>query len=166
MKRSIFLLPVSIAAVFAAAGCGGGSSGSQTGSTATPASSPAAKTATANTVAVRKTDLGRILVDAQGRTLYLFEKDKNGQSACSGPCAGAWPPLTGTVTAGTGAVAKMLGTTARSDGAKQATYAGHPLYLYEGDSAPSQTHGEGLDDFGAEWYVLAPSGKKVAEEGS
>jgi predicted lipoprotein with Yx(FWY)xxD motif len=162
MKRSLHLLPVSIAAVIAAAGCGGGSSGSTASSTATPA----AKTAAAQTVDVRKTDLGRILVDAQGRTLYLFEKDKDGQSACSGACASAWPPLTGTVTAGTGAVAKMLGTTARSDGAKQATYGGHPLYLYQGDSAPSQTNGQGLDDFGAEWYVLAPSGTKVEEEGS
>jgi predicted lipoprotein with Yx(FWY)xxD motif len=165
MKRSLFLLPVSIAAVFAAAGCGGGSSGSKASSTATPASTPAAKTAAANTVAVRKTDLGRILVDAQGRTLYLFEKDKNGKSACSGACASAWPPLTA-ATAGTGAVAKMLGTTSRSDGAKQATYGGHPLYLYQGDSAPSQTNGEGLKAFGAEWYVLAPSGKKVEKEGS
>ena len=76
------------------------------------------------------------------------------------------PADSGTVAAGTGAVAKMLGTTARSDGAKQATYGGHPLYLYEGDSAPSQINGEGLDDFGAEWYVLAPSGKKVEKEGS
>jgi predicted lipoprotein with Yx(FWY)xxD motif len=168
MTRSLLILPVSIAAVFAVAGCGGGSSGTKASSTATPASTPAAKTAPANTVAVSKTDLGRILVDAQGRTLYLFEKDKHGKSACSGECANDWPPLItkGAATAGTGAVAKSLGTTTRSDGAMQATYGGHPLYLYEGDSAPKQTNGEGLKAFGAEWYVLAPSGKKVENEGS
>ena len=162
MKRSLSLLPISLAAVIAVAGCGGGSSGSSNASsTATPA-----KTASADTVDVRKTDLGRILVDAQGRTLYMFEKDKNGKSACADACASAWPPVTGTATAGTGAVAKLIGTTKRSDGSTQATYNGWPLYLYEGDSAAGQTTGQGLDQFGAEWYVLAPTGRKVEKEGS
>jgi predicted lipoprotein with Yx(FWY)xxD motif len=161
MKRSLFLL----AALAAVAGCGGSSSGSNNAasSTATPA-----KTASPTTIDVRKTDLGRVLVDARGRTLYLFEKDKNGQSACSGACASSWPPLiaNGSAMAGTGAVAKLLSTTKRSDGAAQATYKGHPLYLYAGDSASGQTNGQGLDQFGAEWYVLAPSGKKVEKGGS
>ena len=167
MKRPLFLLPVSLAAVLAVAGCGGGSSTGTASSTATPAPASAPKTASAATVDVRKTDLGRILVDAQGRTLYLFEKDKNGQSACSDACASAWPPLTasGSATAGAGAVAKLLGTTKRSDGSMQATYRGHPLYLYAGDSASGQTNGQALDQFGAEWYVLAPTGNKV-EHGS
>jgi predicted lipoprotein with Yx(FWY)xxD motif len=168
MKRSLYLLPVSLAAALAVAGCGGGSSSNSASSTSTPAPTSAPKTAQATAVDVRKTDLGRILVDAQGRTLYLFEADKNGKSACSGACATSWPPLiaTGSATAGTGAVAKLLSTTKRSDGTMQATYHGHPLYLYAGDSAAGQTNGEGSKEFGAEWYVLAPSGKKVEEEGS
>jgi predicted lipoprotein with Yx(FWY)xxD motif len=164
MKRSLFLLPASLAAVLAVAGCGGGSSGNS--SSPSPTATPAKVASTATAVDVRKTDLGRILVDSQGRTLYLFEKDKNGKSACSDACASAWPPLTGGATAGTGAEAKLLGTTKRSDGSTQATYNGWPLYLYEGDSAAGQTTGQGLDQFGAEWYVLAPTGKKVEEEGS
>lgn len=162
MKRSLFLL----AALAVVAGCGGSSSSGS--NTASSTATPAKKTAPATTIDVRKTDLGRVLVDAQGRTLYLFEKDKHGQSACSGPCASAWPPLiaNGSAMAGTGAVAKLLSTTKRSDGAAQATYKGHPLYLYAGDSASGQTNGQGLDQFGAEWYVLAPSGQKVEKEGS
>jgi predicted lipoprotein with Yx(FWY)xxD motif len=166
MKRSLFLLPASLAAVLAVAGCGGGSNSNSSGPspTATPAKTASAATA----IDVRKTDLGRILVDAQGRTLYLFEADKNGKSACSGACASAWPPVTttGAALAGTGATKKLLGTTKRSDGTMQATYNGWPLYLYEGDSAAGQTTGEGLDQFGAEWYVLAPTGKKIEKEGS
>jgi predicted lipoprotein with Yx(FWY)xxD motif len=165
MKRALFLLPVSIVAV-AAAGCGGGYSN---GSSATPTATPAGSQASvATTVDVRSTGLGKILADGHGRTLYLFEKDKNGTSACSGACASEWPPLitTGAAKAGTGAAAAKLGTTKRSDGAMQATYAGHPLYFYAGDSQPSQTSGQGLDSFGAEWYVLAPSGHKVEKEGS
>jgi predicted lipoprotein with Yx(FWY)xxD motif len=161
MKRSLFVL----AAVAAVAGCGGGSSSSDSpaSTTATPA-----KTARAATVEVHKTDLGTILADQQGRTLYLFEADQNGTSACSGACAAAWPPLTtaGAAVAGTGAAKKLLGTTKRGDGTMQATYDGHPLYLYEGDAAAGQTNGQGLDQFGAEWYVLAPSGRKVEKGGS
>src|SRR3954447_435316 len=165
MKRSLYLLPASLAAALAVAGCGGGLSSNDAGSTATAAPTSAPKTASGTTVDVRKTDLGRILVDSQGRTLYLFEADKNGKSACSGACASAWPPV-GSATAGTGAAAKLLSTTKRGDGTMQATYDGHPLYLYAGDSAAGQTNGEGSKEFGAEWYVLAPSGKKVEEEGS
>jgi predicted lipoprotein with Yx(FWY)xxD motif len=167
MKRSLFLLPVSLAAVLAVAGCGSSNNNSSNNASSTATPAPA-KTAQAATVDVHKTDLGTILVDAQGRTLYLFEADKNGKSACSGACATAWPPLTttGAAVAGTGAAKKLLGTTKRNDGTMQATYNGWPLYLYEGDSATGQTTGEGLDQFGAEWYVLAPSGKKVEHEGS
>jgi predicted lipoprotein with Yx(FWY)xxD motif len=166
MKRSLSLLPLSLAAVIAVAGCGSSNSDSNASSTTTPAPAKTAQAAT--TVDVHKTDLGNVLVDSKGRTLYLFEADKNGKSACSGACASAWPPLTttGTAAAGTGALKKLIGTTKRNDGSMQATYNGWPLYLYAGDSATGQTNGEGLDQFGAEWYVLAPSGKKVEDEGS
>jgi predicted lipoprotein with Yx(FWY)xxD motif len=165
MKRSLSLLPISVAAVVALAGCGGSSNSSNASATPSPAGTP--KPA-ATAVDVRSTELGKILVDSQGRTLYLFEKDKGDQSTCSGACASAWPPLTAgaQVTAGAGALKAKLGTTKRSDGSMQATYAGHPLYLYAGDSAPGQTTGQGIDQFGAEWYVLAPSGKKVEKAGS
>jgi predicted lipoprotein with Yx(FWY)xxD motif len=114
------------------------------------------------TVSVRKTKLGRILVDAQGRTLYLFMKDAHGKSACAGACAKGWPPLltSGKPKAGKGAEAKLLGTTVRKSGT-QVTYAGHPLYMYAGDTKAGQTNGEGSKAFGAAWYALAASGRRI-----
>ena len=81
------------------------------------------------------------------------------------PCASAWPPLTasGTPRAGSGVSAKLLGTTKRADGKTEITYAGHPLYLYAGDQKAGDTTGQGLDQFGAEWYVLSPAGSKIDE---
>jgi predicted lipoprotein with Yx(FWY)xxD motif len=116
----------------------------------------------AATVSVRKTSLGRALVDSQGRTLYLFMKDKGAKSACAGACATGWPPLLthGKPKAGSGAEAKLLGTTVRKSGT-QVTYDGHPLYTFAGDSKAGQTNGEGSTAFGAPWYVLAPSGHRI-----
>jgi predicted lipoprotein with Yx(FWY)xxD motif len=124
--------------------------------------SAAKKSSGAATVTVRKTKLGSIIVDGSGRTMYLFEKDKGGKSACNGACATAWPPLmtSGKPKATGGAEAKLLGTTKRSNGT-QVTYAGHPIYAFQGDSKPGQTNGQGSKAFGAEWYVLAPNGKKI-----
>jgi predicted lipoprotein with Yx(FWY)xxD motif len=116
------------------------------------------------TVAVRRVgSLGRILVDGQGRTLYLFMKDKGGRSACSGACAKAWPPLltSGAPRATRGAMAAKLGTTRRTDGTTQVTYAGHPLYRFARDARPGQANGEGLTAFGAAWYVLSATGRKI-----
>ena len=123
--------------------------------------------ASSPTVGVRQTKLGRILVDSHGMTLYLFMKDRNGKSACAGACAQNWPPLLvkGKPTAGRAASAKLLGTTRRKSGL-QVTYRGHPLYRFSGDSKPGQTSGEGLNAFGAEWYVLSPKGAKVETKGS
>ena len=119
------------------------------------------------TVATANSPLGRILVDARGRTLYLFEKDKRSHSACSGYCATYWPPLLtrGTPIAGRSVKGSLLGVTRRADGTKQVTYAGHPLYRYSGDSRAGQTTGQDLRDFGAGWYVLSPAGKKVERDG-
>lgn len=118
------------------------------------------------TVSIRTTTLGKILVNSQGRTLYLFEKDKGGRSDCYGQCAKFWPPLltTGKPHAAAGAKASLLGTSKRKNGTLQVTYAGHPLYLFLKDKAAGQTKGEGLNFFGAQWYVLAPSGKKVDKD--
>jgi predicted lipoprotein with Yx(FWY)xxD motif len=112
------------------------------------------------TVKTGGSSLGRIIVDGRGHTLYLFEKDTRTRSACSGTCATYWPPLlaSGKPGAGPGVQPHLLGTVSRSDGSKQVTYAGHPLYRYVLDAKPRQVTGEGLQDFGAGWYALAPSG--------
>jgi predicted lipoprotein with Yx(FWY)xxD motif len=114
-------------------------------------------------VAARSSKLGRIIVDSKGRTLYLFEKDKHGRSACYGACATYWPPLRthGKPVARAGAKQRLLGTTRRRNGSRQVTYAGHPLYRYVGDTKPGQTTGEGSQDFGAGWDALTPAGKKI-----
>lgn len=116
-------------------------------------------------VTTARNSLGRILVDPRGRTLYLFEKDTMGASACVGRCATYWPPLLtrGRPLATAGVKTKLLGTTKRSDGTLQVTYGGHPLYTFKLDAKPGQAKGEGTDAFGAEWYVLATSGAKVEE---
>ncbi|WP_028060282.1 COG4315 family predicted lipoprotein [Candidatus Solirubrobacter pratensis] len=115
------------------------------------------------TVKTRHGQLGTFLVGPNGRTLYLFEKDKTKKSTCSGACAKAWPPLltTGKPKASGSAKASLLGTTKRSDGTTQVTYKGHPLYYFIQDTKAGQTKGQGIDGFGAEWYVLSPSGKKI-----
>jgi predicted lipoprotein with Yx(FWY)xxD motif len=121
------------------------------------------------TVKTRSNALGKILVNGNAQTLYLFEKDKKGKSACSGQCAKFWPPLLtkGKPKAGPGAKASLLGTTTRSNGTKQVTYNKHPLYRFLNDkNKPGSTKGEGLDAFGAEWYVLGANGKKIEKEGS
>jgi predicted lipoprotein with Yx(FWY)xxD motif len=118
---------------------------------------------TGGSVQLRKTALGPVLVDARGRTLYLFEKDRTGTSECDSSCAKFWPPLVTRTTphAGKGVHQSTLGVTRRHDGRRQVTYAGHPLYTFFGDKSAGKTNGEGLTDFGAEWYVLSASGRKV-----
>jgi predicted lipoprotein with Yx(FWY)xxD motif len=121
------------------------------------------------TVKTRSNALGKILVNGSAQTLYLFEKDKNGKSACSGQCAKFWPPLLtkGKPVAGTGVKASLLGTTKRSDGTTQVTYNKHPLYRFLNDkNKVGSTKGEGVDAFGAEWYVLGTNGKKIEKQGS
>jgi predicted lipoprotein with Yx(FWY)xxD motif len=114
-------------------------------------------------VAVASSGLGLILVDGRGRTLYLFEKDRHGKSACAGQCAAFWPPLiaSGKPLATAGAKASLLGTTKRTDGRLQVTYNHHPLYRFIKDTKKGQTNGEEVDAFGAKWYALSPAGAKV-----
>jgi predicted lipoprotein with Yx(FWY)xxD motif len=115
------------------------------------------------TVQVRRTGLGKILVDSRGRTLYLFKKDTGGKSRCSGSCAVNWPPLlaTGRPAAGSGVKASKLGTTRRSDGKTQVVYNRHPLYRFVGDKKPGNTNGQGLNAFGARWFVVSPAGNQI-----
>ena len=112
---------------------------------------------------VARTGLGNVLVGSQGRTLYLFAKDKGTTSSCSGACATAWPPLraSGNPVAGTGVKSSLLGTTQRSDGKPQVTYSGHPLYLYVGDQKAGDANGQGSTAFGAGWFALTASGTQV-----
>lgn len=118
------------------------------------------------TVKTRHGKLGTFLVGANGRTLYLFEKDKTSKSTCYGQCASFWPPLitSGRAKASGGARGSLLGTTKRRDGKLQVTYKGHPVYFFAEDKKPGDTKGEGFNAFGAKWYALAPSGKKIDED--
>jgi predicted lipoprotein with Yx(FWY)xxD motif len=145
-------------------GCGGGGYGDSAGTT--PA--PTASGHHASIGAANEGDLGTILVDSNGRTLYLFRKDSGSKSTCFGACASAWPPLraTGEPTVSGGASASLIGTSTRSDGKQQVTYNGHPLYLYAGDEKAGDTRGQGLTDFGAGWYVLSPAGQQVSGQTS
>ena len=165
-RRNILLgsaLAVPLTALAIAVGGGGGGGNDAVKASPPAASKPETKAGGGAVVAVRQTGLGKILVDSQGRTLYLFEKDKGTKSTCSGGCVSLWPPLrtSGKPKAGSGAMASMLGTTSRSDGKPEVTYNRHPLYTYAGDQKPGDTTGEGLNQFGAKWYALSPSGKKI-----
>jgi len=108
-------------------------------------------------------DLGKVVVNSKGRTLYLFEKDTNGKSHCSGTCAMAWVPVTthGKPAAGKGVKASLLGTVKRSDGTTQVTYNKHPLYTFVQDTKAGTATGEGSKAFGASWYVVNAAGKKI-----
>jgi predicted lipoprotein with Yx(FWY)xxD motif len=132
--------------------------------------SPFARGATpaSATVSLRKTALGMVLVTRNGHTLYLFGKDRNGKSACSGSCAHFWPPLLAQAkpSAGPGIKASLLATTRRSDGKLQVTYARHPLYTYTLDTRAGQTTGEGLTFFGGVWDALAARGTAVVAQAS
>jgi predicted lipoprotein with Yx(FWY)xxD motif len=147
----------SLALVTAACGSSGGTSGAA--SPATEASKPAST----GTVAVASSKLGAVLVDTQGRTVYLFGADTGTKSACSGASAGNCPPLvtSGTPTVGNGAATSLVGTATRSGGEQQVVYNGHPLYLFAGDQKAGDTNGQGVNAFGGSWYALTSAGNQV-----
>jgi predicted lipoprotein with Yx(FWY)xxD motif len=154
-----------VALIALAAGCG---SSNDNGATA---ASPAPKTASgqaATVSAANEGNLGTILVDSQGRTLYMFQKDSGTKSSCFGACAAAWPPLraSGKPTVAGGANASMVATTPRSDGKPQVTYNGHPVYLFSGDKSPGDTNGEGVTAFGGSWFALSAAGNQVSAPAS
>jgi predicted lipoprotein with Yx(FWY)xxD motif len=123
----------------------------------------AGQTQSRTKVAVARSAVGRILVDSKGITLYDFVQDKGTTSTCYGACAALWPPLltTGKPIAGTGVRASLLGTTKRKDGKLEVTYGGHPLYYFVTDRKPGQTTGQGINQFGAPWWVISPAGKEI-----
>ena len=132
-------------------------------SSAPAAGSSASASTTGTVITTHAGSAGAFLTNGSGRTVYLWAKDGMNMSACSGACAAAWPPVpaTGTLTATGGAKASDLGTITRSDGTKQVTYDGHPLYYFVGDSAAGQTNGQASDNFGAQWWLVASSGAKI-----
>lgn len=150
MRRNPLVHVLSVAVVaLVIAGCGGSSGGSSS------SSSPQVHTA--------KTSVGSLLVAPSGRTLYRFAKDTGPSSTCTGACAANWPPFTATTlpkTAG-GIAGGTLSLIKRSDGMRQVAVAGHPLYLFTGDQSAGQFNGQGLDAFGAKWFVVSPGGKDV-----
>jgi predicted lipoprotein with Yx(FWY)xxD motif len=177
--RHRFALGAAAASVALIAGCG---SSSKSASTSAPAAASSAAqtmaasaaaghtstssstTATAVLITSKHGKLGTILAAGpKQRTVYLFEGDKGTGSSCHGACPQVWPPVTSTgepKSAG-GAMAAHLGTITRPDGTKQVTYAGHPLYLFARDGDKSDAYGQGVNSFGASWYVISPSGSKV-----
>jgi predicted lipoprotein with Yx(FWY)xxD motif len=127
-----------------------------------PAAPRAATPAAAPSVRVARTKLGRILVNGQGRTLYLYMKDRGTKSACSRRCSQVWPPATvaGEPTAGPGVAAAKLTTTPGADNSRQLVYNGHPLYTLTADVRPGQINGEG---FLGTWYVISAQGKRIGK---
>jgi predicted lipoprotein with Yx(FWY)xxD motif len=163
--QSRIILAGSLAAVSLLVAACGTSTQSKAGTSPAPIAASPSPNPTATTVAVaNNAKLGQILVDGSGRTVYLFVADSGMTSTCYASCAQIWPPVvtTGAPLAGTGATASLLGTTARTDGSKEVTYAGHPLYYFVSDKKPGDTTGQAVDGFGALWYVLSPSGMQIS----
>jgi predicted lipoprotein with Yx(FWY)xxD motif len=157
----------------AIAGCGSSngsssstsaSSGGAYGSSSESTTKPTAASSEGAPITVgTASGVGKVLVDSKGLTLYYFQKDQNGESACYGACEKGWPPLTteGAPQAGEGAMASKLGTTERKDGTTQVTYAGWPLYTFVEDKKPGEDNGTDSKAFGASWYPLHPNGEKA-----
>jgi predicted lipoprotein with Yx(FWY)xxD motif len=159
-----FVAPLAVLALTALvlAGCG---SNSKTTTTSPAAATQSTSSSGAVTVSTKSSDAGTVLSGDGGKTLYLFEADKNGKPTCSGDCAAAWPPAmtTGDAKASGDADQSKLGTVS-SSGGKQITYAGHPLYYFAKDTDAEDIYGNGVEAFGAEWYALTPTGANA--EGS
>jgi predicted lipoprotein with Yx(FWY)xxD motif len=165
-----------IAAAILAAACGSPSAGGATNPYGSPAGSPSVApvvapsanpspdVAAGTIIDVGSTRLGQVLVDAKGRTVYVFAADSGTQSTCnSTACVQYWPPVltTGAPQAGTGVNASLLGTTARQDGTTEVTYAGHPLYYFISDKKAGDVTGQRIDAFGGPWYVVSPDGTRI-----
>jgi predicted lipoprotein with Yx(FWY)xxD motif len=165
MKR-VRLFPVVALSAAILAGCGSSSSSAKDDAvTSAQSAAPTATTASARgpKLKVISSDYRRILADGHGRALYLFTADHGKKSNCAGDCATAWPPyiVKRKPAAGPGAKPGLIGTIRRSNGTLQATYAGHPVYFYEGDNEPGEVLCQAVNEFGGYWYVLRGNGKAV-----
>jgi predicted lipoprotein with Yx(FWY)xxD motif len=166
MHTSLLRVNLVLIAAIAAAivGCGSSSANEDTSSgAAQPATTQAAAPAKGPKLKLVDSDYGTILSSGRGRALYLFTADHGKGSSCSGDCATAWPPyiVKSKPTAAAGTKSRLVGTTRRSDGKLQATYAGHPVYYYEGDRSPGEVNCQAAVEFGGYWYVLRSNGKAV-----
>ena len=162
-KRITFLVRAAAVplAALTLAGYGVGAAGASTAPEAVAKAKPA-------TVRVAKTNLGNVLVNSKGRTLYHFLADQGTTSSCSGACATNWPPLraSGTPKAGKGTQASLLSTSPRSDGKAQVVYNGHPVYTFQGDKKAGDTSGQGVNAFGGQWFALSGAGNDVTGSAS
>jgi predicted lipoprotein with Yx(FWY)xxD motif len=118
------------------------------------------------TITTGDSEFGTMLFDARKQAIYLFDKETAAATPtpqCYGDCAAAWPPVLtqGTPVAAGAVNAALLGSTTRTDGTTQVTYGGHPLYYYAGDSESKDTYGQGINSFGAKWWLVAPSGSAI-----
>jgi predicted lipoprotein with Yx(FWY)xxD motif len=154
-RRSVLAVPAAAALALLPTACGNDSGGGGGGSS--PGPTPHA---TGDAVSAQPTALGTILVDGKGRTVYDFAADKGSTSTCTGSCAAVWPPVAAPnpLPASLPGVNGKIGFTARQDGTRQLTVAGHPVYTFSGDSAPGQTNGQGVVLNGGLWTVVAPTG--------
>jgi predicted lipoprotein with Yx(FWY)xxD motif len=158
-----------VAAAATVAACSSAASSTAAAPAASPTGSPAAaspagaSSSGGTVITTAKSSAGTFLTNGSGRAVYLWVKDTGDMSNCNGACAGAWPPVTTTATATASGSAKAsdIGTITRSDGTKQVTYDGHPLYYFSGDSGPGTASGQGSDGFGAKWWLVAPTGSDV-----
>ncbi|HEU5269172.1 MAG TPA: hypothetical protein VFU36_04545 [Jatrophihabitans sp.] len=155
-----------LAAACSSSGSGNSAATSSAGATVAAGASPAAG-ATA-VVGTRSGPLGSYLVDGSGRALYLFTSDGTNASSCTQSCLTYWPPLTslGKPSAASGATTGLLATFSGPGGARSVSYAGHPLYYFLLDKAAGDTKGQGRDDFGAKWWLVAPSGRPITGSAS
>jgi predicted lipoprotein with Yx(FWY)xxD motif len=173
MHKRWLIVPSLAAAALLLAACGNNGNSTDPGSSA---SSPPANTNTntqANTAAATvtiktlKTSKGTVLTDSAGQTLYWYAKDTAHKSNCNGSCATYWPPVIGKPVAAAGAsLPKGFGTIKRANGEIQATYDGHPLYTYSGDTAAGQINGNDMDASGGYWWAMTPNGKDLGASSS
>jgi predicted lipoprotein with Yx(FWY)xxD motif len=170
MGRALPTLSVLALAVGLLAGCGSSSSSTSTTPTSTSTTTSTTSTPAAGTVQVSAktvSGLGPVLVNAEGRTLYIFEPDKKTKVTCVGSCASLWPPLK--LSSGKKAVAvgeaksASLGSVPNPEGGQVVTYAGWPLYTYAADSGPGTANGQALNANGGLWYVISPSGTVITK---
>jgi len=168
--RTIYALCLIGAIAIAGCGSSSGDSSSASGGSGGKQVSVAEEGAATVVSAKKVGDLGMVLVDPEGRTLYGFQNDKHSlysafSSACYGPCAEDWPPLltNGEPQAEKGAFPTKTSTLERKDGTLQVTYYGHPLYTYAGDKKSGEANGNDVKAFGGEWYALDPGGIELED---
>jgi predicted lipoprotein with Yx(FWY)xxD motif len=150
------------AAVLAACGSPAQPASSSQPAVGPPASHASSSSATV-TIMTRTTSKGVVLTNAQGQTIYWFAIDTPAKSNCTGSCLTYWPPVAGTPVVGSGAsLSGQLGTITGSNGQVQATYDGHPLYTYKGDSSPGMVTGNGLNLSGGLWWAMTPTAAKLS----